>query len=111
MAARAGIEQHAKRLWLFVRSRKGREAPWLAEGAAAIAHECKGVRAAGFEVRGVELPKLATRVGHPPADRCAADAKHRRLRQRGMEGRLHQDAAVARRRQEMPHAPSVPLSR
>src|SRR5262249_1303157 len=58
MAAGAGIEQHPKRLRLFVGSRKGGEAPRLAEGAAAIAHECEGVRAAGFEVRGVELPKF-----------------------------------------------------
>src|SRR5262249_60249774 len=56
MAAGAGIEQHAERLRLFIGSRKGCEAPWLAEGAAATAHECKGVGAAGFEVRGMELP-------------------------------------------------------
>jgi len=111
MAARAGIEQHAKGLRLFVRRRKGGEAPRLAQGAAAIAHEGKGVRAAGFEVRGMELPKRAAGVARSPADRRAADAQHRRLRQRGMEGRLHQNAAVAHRRQEMPHAPSIPLRR
>src|SRR5262249_60773010 len=68
MAAGAGVEQHAKRLRLFVGSRKRCEAPWLAECAAAIARECKGVRAAGVEVRGMELPKRAARVGHSPAD-------------------------------------------
>src|SRR5262245_64413680 len=98
MAAGARIEQHPKRLRLFIGSRKGCEAPRLAEGAAAIAHECEGVRAAGFEVRGVELPKFAARVGHSSAYRRAADAERRRLRQRGMEGRLHQNAAVAHRR-------------
>src|SRR5262249_61943504 len=58
MAAGAGIEQHAKRLRLFVGSRRGFGAPWLAEGAAASAHEYKGGGAAGAEVRGSALPKL-----------------------------------------------------
>src|ERR1700730_11185752 len=100
MAARAGIEQHAKRLRLFVRSREGCETPWLAKGAAGVAHECKRVSAGGVDVRGGELPKRAARVAHSPAHCRAADAQHWRLGQRGMEGRLNQNAAVAHRRQE-----------
>src|SRR5262249_25384591 len=38
MTTRARIEQHAERPGLLVWSRKGCEAPWLAESAAAIAH-------------------------------------------------------------------------
>ena len=110
-AAGASEEQHPQALGTRVRRRERRQRPGLAQRGPVGTGERQLVAARRVEPGRVELPVLPRRIVHAPGDAGVSDPQRRGARQRAVERRLQQNARVVHRRQQVTHAPGVPVPR